>query len=377
LYAVANHAWSSNLSIALAPAPKPNWQGLLSCLLHNRTPDRVYVLERYVEESLKPYIAERFYLVADLKLGDPWYRWKREISIVRFLGMDVVRATVPGLEFPKDTARKTPATAVNQQPGHEIEWQSHSVGPVAGWRDFETYPWPDPARVDLSYLEWLDKNLPDGLCMTVGGCRIFGELYELVGMEHLSYLLYDQPDFVQAVIDKLGQIWLAMSQIFVQFEKLKFIFAGDDMGHRTGTLISPQHLRDLVVPWHRRFARISHEAGRLYLLHNCGQVEGVMPDLVQDVGIDGKHSFEDVIEPVENVYARWGDKTAIIGGIDVDFLCRSDEPAIRRRVRQVLDACWSKGRYCLGSGCNVSDYIPFDNILAMIDEGRRYTGNNG
>lgn len=365
------------MTMAMAPPPKPNWEGLLSCLRYNRTPDRVYVLERYVEESLKPYIAERFELVADLKPGDPWYRWKREIRINRFLGMDVVRATVPGLEFPKDMARQTAAVTVGRQPGHKIEWQSHSVGPVAGWQDFEAYPWPDPSKADLSYLAWLDRNLPDDMCMTVGACRIFGELYELVGMEHLSYLIYDEPEFVKAVIEKLGQIWLAMSKTFMQFEKLKFIFAGDDMGHRSGTLVSPQYLRDLVLPWHKRFVQICHEAGRLYLLHNCGQVDAVMPDLVNDVGIDGKQSFEDVIEPVENVYTRWGGKTAIIGGIDVDFLCRSEEPAIRRRVRQVLDACWSKGRYCLGTGCNVSDYIPFDNVLVMLDEGRRYAGRGG
>jgi uroporphyrinogen decarboxylase len=118
--------------------------------------------------------------------------------------------------------------------------------------------------------------------------------------------------------------------------------------------------------------KVFHDAGRLYLLHNCGQVEAVMPDLVDDIGIDGKHSFEDVIEPVQDVYRRWGGKTAIIGGIDVDFLCRGDEQAIRRRVRQVLDACLSGGRYCLGSGCTVPDYLPFDTFLIMLDEERKY-----
>lgn len=360
------------MTAKLAAAPLPDFRGLLDCLRYNRRPARVFVLERYIEESLKPYIAERFDLVADLDRSDPWYRWKREIRICRFLDMDVVRGTVPGLEFPKDTVRRTPAASTVGQPGHEIQWQSHAAGPVSNWREFETYPWPDPAKADLAYLEWLNRNLPDDMCMTVVGCRIFGELYELVGMEHLSYLLYDQPDFVSAVIEKLGQFWLAMSRTFVQFERLAFMFAGDDMGQRSATLISPGHLRELVLPWHRQFVKVFHDAGRLYLLHNCGQVESIMPDLVDDIGIDGKHSFEDVIEPVESVYRRWGHKTAIIGGIDVDFLCRADEQTIRRRVRQVLDACWSTGRYCLGTGCTVPDYMPFDSFLIMLDEGRRY-----
>ncbi len=30
------------------------------------------------------------------------------------------------------------------------------------------------------------------------------------------------------------------------------------------------------------------------------------------------------------------------------------------------------GGYCLGTGNSVANYIPLDNYLAMVDEGRRY-----
>ena len=62
----------------------------------------------------------------------------------------------------------------------------------------------------------------------------------------------------------------------------------------------------------------------------------------------------------------------MIGGIDVDFLCRSDEQSIRRRVRDTLNVCQAGGGYCLGTGNSVANYIPLDNYLAMVDEGRLY-----
>jgi uroporphyrinogen decarboxylase len=99
-----------------------------------------------------------------------------------------------------------------------------------------------------------------------------------------------------------------------------------------------------------------------------------MPDLIDDVKIDAKHSFEDTIELVTDAKARYGDRIALLGGMDVDFLCRSDEPAIRRRVRRTLDVCLPGGGYCLGTGNSVANYIPLENYLVMLDEGRRYAG---
>jgi uroporphyrinogen decarboxylase len=98
-----------------------------------------------------------------------------------------------------------------------------------------------------------------------------------------------------------------------------------------------------------------------------------MPDLVDNVGIDGLHSFEDTITTVEQVKTDWGHRIAVLGGIDVDFLCRSDQAAIRQRVRRTLDACLPGGGYCLGTGNSVANYIPLDNYLTMLDEGRVYT----
>ena len=64
-----------------------------------------------------------------------------------------------------------------------------------------------------------------------------------------------------------------------------------------------------------------------------------MPDLIETVRIDAKHSFEDVIVPVEEFKRRWGTRVAVLGGVDVDLLSRGTEEDIRRRTGQILAAC--------------------------------------
>ncbi|MCZ7546405.1 MAG: uroporphyrinogen decarboxylase family protein [Anaerolineae bacterium] len=117
---------------------------------------------------------------------------------------------------------------------------------------------------------------------------------------------------------------------------------------------------------------MAHARGKVYILHACGNLEAVMDDLIDDVGIDAKHSFEDAIMPVADFKAKYGDRIAVVGGIDIDFLCRATEDAVRARVRETLDACMPGGGYVLGSGNSVTNYIPVRNFVAMVDEGRRW-----
>ena len=117
------------------------------------------------------------------------------------------------------------------------------------------------------------------------------------------------------------------------------------------------------------------EFGKPYLLHSCGNLDAIMDDLIETVGIDGKHSFEDTILPVTEAYRRYGQKISILGGVDVDFLCRASEMEIRSRVRETLDACTSRDHgkgICFGTGNTVANYIPLDNYLIMLDEGRKH-----
>ena len=116
----------------------------------------------------------------------------------------------------------------------------------------------------------------------------------------------------------------------------------------------------------------SHRAGLPYLLHSCGKLNEIMDELIDDVRIDARHSFEDTIEDVRDAKRSHGSRLAMLGGIDLDFLCRSDEASIRRRVRDTLDVCQPGGGYCLGTGNSVANYVPLDNYLIMLDEGRRY-----
>ncbi|MGQ9661061.1 MAG: uroporphyrinogen decarboxylase family protein [Kiritimatiellia bacterium] len=188
----------------------------------------------------------------------------------------------------------------------------------------------------------------------------------------MCYALYEQRELVKAISGRLLKLYVSCLELLLQFDRVKIVWGSDDMGFKGGPMISPADLREFVLPGHKRMAEMCHAAGRPYILHSCGNLTLIMPDLIEDVGIDGKHSFEDTIEDVRDAKRKYGSRIALLGGIDVEFLCRASEAEIRSRVRNTLDVCLPGGGYCLGTGNSVANYIPLANYLIMLDEGRRY-----
>ncbi|TVS21081.1 MAG: hypothetical protein EA424_00700 [Planctomycetaceae bacterium] len=350
----------------------PDGEGLLRCLRREGTPQRVHAIELLIDEEIKATIADRYGLMEDVSPDQEHYLLQREIRVQRFLGYDYVRWGVDdvGIRIDRLTADDTATLA---RTGGRSFVNEHR-GPITTWEEFHAYPWPNPQKITVRQLEWLQANLPPDMCII--GSRGFAHFAEyltwLMGYETLCFALYDQRDLVAAISQRLIDLYQVVVQQMLQFDRVKIIWGSDDMGFRSGTLISPNDLREFVLPGHRAMADASHQAGRLYLLHSCGKLDAIMDDLLDDVGIDGLHSFEDTIKTVQETKAKYGHRIAVLGGIDVDFLCRSDQSAVRRRTRETLECCQGGGGYCLGTGNSVANYVPLDNYLAMLDEARRF-----
>ena len=102
--------------------------------------------------------------------------------------------------------------------------------------------------------------------------------------------------------------------------------------------------------------------GMKLTLSICG---GPYEMMVELMGFDAKHSFEDVICPVEEAWKNYGKRITILGGLDVDFLARSTPAAIYSRCRNLIERTGGR-RYALGSGTSVTPDVSWENYMAML-----------
>jgi uroporphyrinogen decarboxylase len=357
--------------MSLSPPRPPDFNRLRQALLRQE-PESLPLIELLVDrEMMEAVLGERIPRAAP---GDTAARHKELDQVIRFwhtTGYDYITVQA-GVTLPR---RKLESDDTAPLKHEQRQWDDENTGPIMSWQDFERYPWPRPESVDWSAVEYIAAHLPEGMRMIfLGPGGQFENLAELMGLTPLALAVHDDPALVQAVADKVGALLASLFATAAELPEIGALWLGDDLGYKTSTVLSPRHLRRFVFPYQKTLAEIAHARGLPFLLHSCGNLERIMPELIETVGIAARHSFEDVILPVSEAKLRWGGRVALLGGIDMDFLCRASEEEVRVYTRGVLAACAPGGGYALGTGNTVANYIPPRNYLAMVDEGLRWRG---
>jgi len=356
-------------------APKPDIETFCKAVKREIIPSRPPLVELFVDETLMKYLMEQKAGVkwVDAVLGDRDSEKENIRSKINFwyrFGYDYIRLS-GGLNFLGKSRITDDTSSISKG---QRSWTEEGKGIIANWDEFEKYPWPSLDNIDLWEYEFASQNLPEGMglfvCPSSGILEV--SLNTLLGYETLAYGIYDQPDLIEAIFQKTGELIYGFYKKIIGLPNLYGFFQGDDMGFKTSTLMPPDFLRKYVLPWHKKIASLAHENSLLYLLHVCGNVEDIMEDLIKDVKIDAKHSFEDAIMTVIEFHRKYGNRIAILGGIDVDTLCRFPENKLRVYIRNVLKKCAHKGGYALGSGNSVTNYVLPENYLIMVEEGLNF-----
>lgn len=349
------------------PGPIPLFElfvdpGMVEAVLEQKFPVN---LHHYIEEPVTELSGDE--VPGLLQSLDMYVRFCAEV------GYDYV-PMVTGFSLRRNFKMTADTAGSRNWPDGQRYWQDESTGPIQSWADFETYPWPTAEGLTHAALEYVNGIVPDGMKIAP---FLYGGIFEhstwLMGLEPFSFALQDQPDLVAAIFQRVGELSTAAATQAASIDNVGMVFLSDDLGFFSGTLVSPEVLRRHVLPHYKAIAAATHKAGKLLVFHSCGNMYKLMDDLIYDVGIDAKHSYEDKILPVEDAYRRWGDRIAILGGVDMDLLGRGTEEQVRARTREILTACAGKGTgYALGSGNTAANYIPRQNYLAMLDEGHRW-----
>ncbi len=367
--------------------PQPDIKNFLDAVSGRRVPDRAPMVEYLIDNAVMQPILEDMlgrtwvdtsdkteymggqmeFSKENLQTINAWL--DNQIAFWYHMGYDFVRVEV-SLPLPA-ISHLTGDTAKGWE-DHNRAWQGLEPGVIQTREDFENYPWPELGDNNFYIHRYICDHLPDGLgFMTCHAGGVYEHVSRLMGYEGLCYALKDNRELVKAVTDKLGALIYEYDKRLLDLEGVSVIFQGEDLGFNTQTLISPEDIRAFFLPWHKKFASQAHNAGRPYYMHSCGKVDDLMEDLIDNVKIDAKHSFQDNVLSIIEYKKRWGDRIGLLGGVDVDRLTSDEPDELRKYIRKIIEACSEGGRFAIGAGNSIPSYIPVENYLTMLDEALR------
>ena len=234
-------------------------------------------------------------------------------------------------------------------------------------KTYDEYQWLNPEDFDTSRVETVGKALPHGMKLIVfGPGGVLENVMTLVGYEGLCMMMADDEELLQQIFNDVGSRLLKYYEIALEYDAVGACISNDDWGFNTQTMLSPADMRKFVFPWHKKIADAVHKAGKPIFLHSCGKLDAVYDDIINDMKFNGKHSYEDNIQPVEEAYDKLKGRIAVMGGLDMDYVCRKTPKEIYERACNMLQKTKAIGGYALGTGNSIPNYVPWENYLSMI-----------
>lgn len=379
--------------------PKPDFVYLLNVLAGVKEPNSVPLCEMLIDEEIKKFIIEKYFNEVNypptVTFGGSAegkgqvvkdYRETREASekyykqLIKFyyrMGYSFIADYEFLVNFQSfnNVARIGRDPDTTDFPRGDRHWAQEGRGVIRTWEDYEKFPWKKSRELVEGYgdhIEFLSKNLPDGMKIAVVGSVLEQVMEWILGYEGVFYNIYDDPWLVETTFNEVGKLVNDLYTLSAPMDGVGVIWHGDDLGYKTSTLLSPDHLRRWIFPWFKKYADIAHSHNKPIWYHACGNKDEVIEDFIEDIHFDALHSFEDMSNPVTEYKKKYGARIALMGGVDVDKLTRLNEGELRKYVRKILDVCVPGGRYAFGSGNSICNYVPVKNYLVMLDEGIRY-----
>ena len=286
-----------------------------------------------------------FHALGDLGWCEPAYLPHFETKILEDRG---------DTEVEQDWAGRGVLYFKGRRQGFMPEYLTHPVKDLETWRahaEWRLDP-KDPKR-----FEGIEARMADAQAAAARGEMVtqhlagsFMYLRAMMGPEELLYAFHDQPELIEAAMQRWLELADAIIAAHQQHVTLDEIFFAEDNCYNHGPLISPAMIRDMLLPYYKELlrrvkGRQLDKSRHLYLqIDTDGDCRPLIAFYMEEIGMDAMSPFEvasgcDVVE-----IARQHPGLCLRGGIDKRVLA-SGPAAIDAMVERIFPAMRDRGGY--------------------------------
>ncbi len=230
----------------------------------------------------------------------------------------------------------------------------------------------DESRLNWENVKKAHENArAKGLFLTFGG----GIGYDhnsasLLGPVRLLTAIVEEPDWVREIFMMQAELGVAIvEELFARGIDFDAAFYYDDLGYRNGLFFSPRAYREVLQAAHCRYLEPFKRRGLPCILHSCGNVTELVPDLLD--------SGWTCLQPLEvkagmdllGLKKKYGDVLAFMGGIDVRKMAAAekDPKALEKEIRTKVSLAKKGGGYIYHSDHSVPDNVSFASYQRVIE----------
>jgi uroporphyrinogen-III decarboxylase len=148
-----------------------------------------------------------------------------------------------------------------------------------------------------------------------------------------------------------------------------FYWVNDDHADTKSTWMSREQYREFFLPYQKIVAGAIRKP---WVFHSDGNLLPILDDLLT-LGMAGIHPIQPSAMDIGRIKAKYGNRVAILGNIDLDYTLTLGTPdEVDREVKERIAVAGQGGGYVVTSANSLTDYCKDDNVRAMAKAVKKY-----
>ena len=232
---------------------------------------------------------------------------------------------------------------------------------------FDGYKFPEP---DLAAVKARVKKLAESKtdCFKIAkvGMVLYERAWSMRGMENLMTDMYDNEDFVSALMSAITDYQLKIINAALKYN-IDGVYFGDDYGSQIGLMFSDKLWRKFIKPNLARLFAPIKEKNRRVLFHSCGNISLILDDMVE-IGLDCYQTVQPEVYNLKELKKRYAGKLAFWGAISTQQFLSTAKPAeVAPKIKETIAILGKNGGYICAPTHQVPGDVPPENIAAMLE----------
>lgn len=232
------------------------------------------------------------------------------------------------------------------------------------------FPDPDDERICQSIYDIAKREYDSDNLLLAGSHRdtLWEKSYMLVGMENMMEYMYTEPEYVKEVLGRIMDFQLGIARHYINVG-VELVNLGDDLGTQNSLLLSPQAIREFLVPQYKRLFDFYKEHNVLINFHSCGHVEPLI-DTFLELGVNILNPVQATANDLEKIARGVKGKIALAGGVSTAVIMDGSFEQIEQTVRETISVLGRDGGYF----CMPDQGMPFppENLRAFETAVEKY-----
>ncbi|MCC7207858.1 MAG: hypothetical protein IT323_11160 [Anaerolineae bacterium] len=227
-----------------------------------------------------------------------------------------------------------------------------------------------PVGWESLVMAWRQPGRPTVLTLYAGS--LYGKLRDWMGLEALSYAIYDDPAWFEEMVTTLADCAIgALTRVLESGVQFDACGMWEDMCYRAGPLISPRHFKQFLSPHYRRIADLVRSYGvDVVWVDSDGCIDRLVP-LWLECGVNCMFPVEVGVWGADPMRYRkeFGRDLLMLGGFDKHILA-GPKAGIEAEVRR-LQPLVEEGGFIGFCDHRVPPDVPLDHYMYYLATARR------